>query len=470
MKQLILIVTLALSINAYAQEDKTVTLTVSGQGKTQDEAKQVALRSAIEQAFGAFISSKTEILNDNLVKDEIVSVTNGNIQKFDVLSEVQLPDGGYATTLKAIVSVTKLTSFCESKGLTVEFKGGIFAINIKIQQLNESNEVKSVCNFYDVVKELTENCFDYTITPTEPQSANSDPNLWTLGFYVGVKLNNNFNLIKNYFIENIKSISMSDDEVQKYKSLNLPTFPLEIKNGDATIVYRFRKEQSLAYIQDFAWYFTFSQANFIISDGVSEFSIYDYSRKSLAGTYGGVIKTDTDLQHLEFKYGCNYKSDWNIYHIDPSLNPPWGIFRDQAIGSRVGCNYAITKENFNRIRISKIRELERLKVEVQKMKEVNPTYYDISNLERGINDRQQELNCFADSNTVFIWRGESLHYGYAKSSHYGSKGNSISNEQIYLVFDFVPPMSEYLTFSIGKYYTTEELSKVSAFKVKPGKL
>jgi hypothetical protein len=48
------------------------------------------LRSAIEQAFGAFISSKTEILNDNLVKDEIVSVSNGNIQKFEVLSEAQI--------------------------------------------------------------------------------------------------------------------------------------------------------------------------------------------------------------------------------------------------------------------------------------------------------------------------------------------------------------------------------------------
>ena len=31
--------------------DKTVTITVSGSGKTQDAAKQSALRSAIEQAF-----------------------------------------------------------------------------------------------------------------------------------------------------------------------------------------------------------------------------------------------------------------------------------------------------------------------------------------------------------------------------------------------------------------------------------
>ena len=74
MKKIIFILALALSINAYAQDNKTVTLVVSGQGKTQDEAKQNALRSAIEQAFGTFISSKTEILNDELVKDEIVSV------------------------------------------------------------------------------------------------------------------------------------------------------------------------------------------------------------------------------------------------------------------------------------------------------------------------------------------------------------------------------------------------------------
>ena len=66
--------------------DKTVTLIVTGQGKTIDDAKTNALRSAIEQAFGAFVSSNTTILNDSLVKDEIVSVTNGNIQKYDVLN------------------------------------------------------------------------------------------------------------------------------------------------------------------------------------------------------------------------------------------------------------------------------------------------------------------------------------------------------------------------------------------------
>ena len=82
-------------------------LNVSGTRKTLEEAKTNALRSAIEQAFGAFISSKTEILNDDLVKDEIVSVSNGNIQKFDIISQVEIPNNGYAMTLYATVSISK---------------------------------------------------------------------------------------------------------------------------------------------------------------------------------------------------------------------------------------------------------------------------------------------------------------------------------------------------------------------------
>ncbi len=53
----------ASSQKTFAQEpSKDVTITASGSGKTMEEAKQAALRSATEQAFGAFISSKTEIL------------------------------------------------------------------------------------------------------------------------------------------------------------------------------------------------------------------------------------------------------------------------------------------------------------------------------------------------------------------------------------------------------------------------
>ena len=138
-KFLIFSIVLILSTQiARAQDsDKTISITVSGSGKTQDEAKQSALRSAIEQSFGAFISSKTEILNDQLVTDQITSVANGNIQSFLILNESQLPNGSWAVTLKVIVSISKLTSFVESKGVAIEIKGSLFALNIKQELLNE---------------------------------------------------------------------------------------------------------------------------------------------------------------------------------------------------------------------------------------------------------------------------------------------------------------------------------------------
>ena len=78
--KILLFAALVISFDTYSQDDKTVTLIVSGQGNTKDEAKQNALRSAIEQAFGTFVSSKTEILNDELV-DFIVAWCIGQVQE-----------------------------------------------------------------------------------------------------------------------------------------------------------------------------------------------------------------------------------------------------------------------------------------------------------------------------------------------------------------------------------------------------
>ena len=158
----------------FSQEDKTVTLVVSGQGATQDEARQKALRGAIEQAFGTFISSKSEILNDNLVKDEIVSVANGNIQKFDVVNETLLPNNVYVSTLNATVSLSKLTTFCQSKGINSEFKGGLFATNILMQELYEKNEFIALKNIIEILKNVANNSFDYNILTKDPISNNGN--------------------------------------------------------------------------------------------------------------------------------------------------------------------------------------------------------------------------------------------------------------------------------------------------------
>lgn len=274
MKQLILIMSLALSINAYAQDDKTVILVVSGQGKTQDEAKQNALRNAIEQAFGTFISSKTEILNDNLVKDEIISVANGNIQKFEIISEVQIPNGDYATSLKATVSVTKLTSFVESKGVVVEFKGGLFASNILIQELYEKNETEAIGNILTIMKQISTTSFDYTINAADPFSNNG---MWNIPITVNVIANLNFLNIPTLLEQTLNSICLSAGDLENYLKLNKPVYPITLGTKDSKDIYYLRNETSTIKIIDFIYSLNNSIVNFYISNGIDKNTIEKYN-------------------------------------------------------------------------------------------------------------------------------------------------------------------------------------------------
>ena len=70
MRRLFIIISLLCVINPLRAQDKEVELVVNGDGPTKELATRNALRSAIEQAYGTFVSASTEILNDELVKDE----------------------------------------------------------------------------------------------------------------------------------------------------------------------------------------------------------------------------------------------------------------------------------------------------------------------------------------------------------------------------------------------------------------
>lgn len=111
-------------------EANDVVLVVSGDGNNKEEATNVALRSAIEQTFGTFVSSNTEILNDSLVKDEIITVSSGNIRHFEYVTEY-LKSGRYFVTLKATIAIGKLVEYTKSKGAKAELAGAVLRQKLK---------------------------------------------------------------------------------------------------------------------------------------------------------------------------------------------------------------------------------------------------------------------------------------------------------------------------------------------------
>jgi hypothetical protein len=255
----------------FAQDaDKTVTITVSGSGKSQDDAKQSAFRSAIEQAFGAFISSKTEILNDQVVADQIASVSSGNIQSFSILNESQLPDGSWGVTLKALVSVSKLTSFVEAKGIAIEIKGGMFALNIKQQLLNEQGEIKAVSEMVGLLHEPMQTSFDYVIKSSNPKSLDAESKNWEIPLVVTATTNKNIDFCANYCIKTLAALSLSSEEVTSYKSLNKAVFPVNINYNGVAKTFYLRKQGSINALNTLTSNWEFYTRSFTVQSGMDE--------------------------------------------------------------------------------------------------------------------------------------------------------------------------------------------------------
>ena len=282
MKNILTTIFILFCINVFAQDaDKIATLVATGQGKTTEEATGNALRSAIEQAFGAFISSKTEVLNDSLIRDEIVSVSNGNIQKYELLSTQTLPNGLVANTVKATVSILKLTTFCESKGLSVEFKGGLFAANILLQELSDKNELIAWQQTKKVIYDYIESSLDYSIEATTPRLHKDS--IWKIPITITNKFNPNFQTGINVLYDFIKACSLTKQDAKDYGDLGKEVYPLVIAlSEDKFGTFYFRNKlvnDEIFSIPMFLFKTAFSQIR--VNNGLLEFDFEKYIKRGL---------------------------------------------------------------------------------------------------------------------------------------------------------------------------------------------
>jgi hypothetical protein len=258
------------TIGVSQTDSKDVSITSSGCGITLDAAKQAALRSATEQAFGAFISSKTEMFNDEVVVDQMASVSSGNIKSYEILNQDQLPNGSWGVTLKSIVSVDKLTSFVQSKGIAVEIKGGMFALNIKQQLLNEQGEIKAVAEMIGLIHEPMQISFDYIIKVGDPKSLDSESKKWEIPLIVTANCNKNIDFCANYFKKTLRALSLSVAEVETYKSLNKQVFTVKMTYNGQTNNYYLRKKRSFSCIQSLISNWEAYTRLYVVQTGINE--------------------------------------------------------------------------------------------------------------------------------------------------------------------------------------------------------
>lgn len=214
--------------SASSSNGKEVTLTVTGSGKTNEDAVKSALRSALEQTYGAFVSSNTTIVDDELIKDEISTISNNCVKSYRELSSKILPNGWFFVTLQTTVSISGLVSYTQSKGGSVEFSGSTFGMNMKIKEFNKQNEQKAVLNMLVQLMTLG-NLYDYELDVKDPQNGDgTHADAYVSKVTVYLHFNENTRAFNDLAYQVLSDLSLSDAEVQEYQQSNTPYYVTEL--------------------------------------------------------------------------------------------------------------------------------------------------------------------------------------------------------------------------------------------------
>jgi hypothetical protein len=169
-----------------------------------------------------------------------------------------------------VVSVSKLTSFVAAKGISIEIKGGMFALNIKQQLLNEQGEIKAVSEMVGLLHEPMQISFDYLIKSSDPKSLDAESKNWEIPLVVTATCNKNIDFCANYCIKTLAALSLSSEEVTSYKSLNKAVFPFTINYNGVINTFYLRKESSIKSLNTLIRQWEFYTRLFTVQSGMDE--------------------------------------------------------------------------------------------------------------------------------------------------------------------------------------------------------
>jgi len=96
------------SANCFSAPSVNKTITAVGEGITRKQAIQSALRAAIEQGVGTYLSSESVVQNFMLINDTILSRAQGYIKQYSIEKEKRTTDGLVRVTVKALVTLNSI--------------------------------------------------------------------------------------------------------------------------------------------------------------------------------------------------------------------------------------------------------------------------------------------------------------------------------------------------------------------------
>lgn len=255
-----LIITL-ISFNVTSQN--TIKIKSSGYGISEMEAIKNAQRNAIEQTLGTYISSKTLVQNDELLSDNISSISDGEILDYKLLESTELSEKEFFVVIDVKVSKSQVANYFNRNSETaIEFQGDLFSNNIEIIDLNKISEINSIKNLLDVANKYVENLVNYEIIQDGLPQRKSD-NLFEVDYTIVGRTNINIIELQTLFINSLQRISLKSSEWKRLKQYSYDRYGKNInygKTGNET--FYFRDKKSIELINKFEKDLKDSYSNF----------------------------------------------------------------------------------------------------------------------------------------------------------------------------------------------------------------
>ncbi|MGH8538785.1 MAG: hypothetical protein ACREXM_20715 [Gammaproteobacteria bacterium] len=98
-------------------------VTATGVGATPQAAKEDAIRIALGQVLGEYVTAHFSMSNDRLTRDDVLSHSAGFIQEVRVLADQLRPDGLHEVTLTAQVATQAVEHWQPATGTTQPLSG-----------------------------------------------------------------------------------------------------------------------------------------------------------------------------------------------------------------------------------------------------------------------------------------------------------------------------------------------------------
>lgn len=201
-----------------------------GYGSTAEAALQNALQNAVEQAAGAYVSSITEIENDEIVKDEVLSLSHGFIKEHRKLSENRYDDE-YKVVVAAIIVEKQMIERLEASGIKVNYNASGLVSDLKAWDNMKEDEYNMAMALFDVheIKDYGI-IWNYNIRTSEPRRQGDK-------YYVQGTISTSTNSNYTAEFENLKNI-LSELALESIEmNYQMPVGHFVSKNSSRTINY-----------------------------------------------------------------------------------------------------------------------------------------------------------------------------------------------------------------------------------------